>query len=700
MLPNRAHEPQAGRGALLSGPLTPFLLALLVFANTLGNGFTYDDNPIIVENPRVRDLSDVRGIWLTDWWASRLDDEQALSPKRDRLYRPLTLFTFALNFAAGGLRPFGYHLVNVLLHAAVSGLVWELAWRWTRRRAVALLAAALFAVHPLHVEAVAGVVGRAEVLAALFLLLGLVPLLGARVGSATLAGVASAFFAALLSKETAICYPGLVALLCGWVRPRLQLPRLGPARLAALLIPLLIYFPLRWTALQGQLLRDAPGNTLFNPLVDADAWGRMHGALAVLGHYTRLLFAPSALSCDYGLAVIDPFAGAGWMSGVGLLAALGLAIGMFGLTKPQGVWRSAGEALAAVGVSYVLISNTVLLIGVSVAERLFYWPSAPALLAIAILLHGLAARALAGGWPSRLAAVAACTLLAGRAAGRNFDWRDDERLFSADTRTYPQAAHLNNSLAQILLFDAQRAADGEEKRRLLVRAATLLDRALSVHSRYPHALYQRGLVYALSGEPQRGLTFLERSLALGPSSLRTQALIRELRGEQGSQSQAIEALRAATASSPATAEARTALGYALLQSGDALQALAEFDQAGGHGQAQRGRGQALALLARDEEAIRAFRIAVAVDPQDWESHANLATLLSRRDPQAALTHARRAADLQPNDLRTQVNLAEALALNGRTIEALERFRRVQRSLSSEDPFSRAIADRIRELERP
>ena len=76
----------------------------------------------------------------------------------------------------------------------------------------------------------------------------------------------------------------------------------------------------------------------------------------------------------------------------------------------------------------------------------------------------------------------------------------------------------------------------------------------------------------------------------------------------------------------------------------------------------------------------------------------MATLLADRDAAAALRHAQIAFDLQPNNLQTQLGLAEALALNGRVPEALQRLRRIDRALPPDDPFRRLVADRIVELE--
>src|SRR5204862_509452 len=134
------------------------LSGLGAFANSQGNGFVLDDLSIIVSNPLIRSLSNLPRIFSSHYWYPELQSGD--------LYRPLTVATYALNYAAGGLNPWGYHAVNVLLHMACSCLVFLLFNRLLASTTAAGFAAVLFAVHPLHTEAVASVIGRAELLAA------------------------------------------------------------------------------------------------------------------------------------------------------------------------------------------------------------------------------------------------------------------------------------------------------------------------------------------------------------------------------------------------------------------------------------------------------------------------------------------------------------------------------------------------------
>ena len=134
-------------------------MAILAYAPTLRNGFVHDDTFVVVGNRLIGSLRNLPKIFLTDYWGTTQSfDLSALT----KLYRPLVIVSFALNYAVGGLQPLGYHAVNILLHAGVSLAVYGVGVRLFLSRPGATVAAALFAVHPLHTEAVAGIVGRAE----------------------------------------------------------------------------------------------------------------------------------------------------------------------------------------------------------------------------------------------------------------------------------------------------------------------------------------------------------------------------------------------------------------------------------------------------------------------------------------------------------------------------------------------------------
>lgn len=141
----------------------PLLLAVLVIAcykNSLKCGLVFDDLAAIRDNRDVRPHTPLFNMFRNDFWGTSLSKEQS-----HKSYRPLTVLTFRLNYAVHGLDPFGYHLVNVILHIAVTVLFYRMCLHFLPDVS-SMVASALFAVHPIHTEAVTSVVGRAEILSA------------------------------------------------------------------------------------------------------------------------------------------------------------------------------------------------------------------------------------------------------------------------------------------------------------------------------------------------------------------------------------------------------------------------------------------------------------------------------------------------------------------------------------------------------
>uniref|UniRef100_A0A8C5EDF4 dolichyl-phosphate-mannose--protein mannosyltransferase n=1 Tax=Gouania willdenowi TaxID=441366 RepID=A0A8C5EDF4_GOUWI len=153
------------------------LLALLCFVNSYDGEFVFDDSEAIVNNKDLRPTTPLSNIWSNDFWGSNLSSNSS-----HKSYRPLTVLTFRWNYlVAGDLHPVGFHVLNIILHALVSILMIDIfailiggldydekGWIVNHAPKTSLLAAMFFATHPVHTESVAGIVGRADLLCALF----------------------------------------------------------------------------------------------------------------------------------------------------------------------------------------------------------------------------------------------------------------------------------------------------------------------------------------------------------------------------------------------------------------------------------------------------------------------------------------------------------------------------------------------------
>ena len=138
------------------------LFALMLHVNTLSAGFTYDDRRAILENEDVRNNTPWAPLLTNDYWGRSMGDERS-----HKSYRPLTVATFKLNALLHGYNPAGFHVVNVILHALVCVIFTFLAAEALRSTTAGAAVGAMFTAHAVHTEAVASIVGRAELLSGL-----------------------------------------------------------------------------------------------------------------------------------------------------------------------------------------------------------------------------------------------------------------------------------------------------------------------------------------------------------------------------------------------------------------------------------------------------------------------------------------------------------------------------------------------------
>ncbi|GAB6030299.1 hypothetical protein CHUAL_005973 [Chamberlinius hualienensis] len=142
-----------------------FVTCFVCYFNTLSCAFVFDDISAVRDNKDLRPSTPIVNLLWNDFWGTPMHKEQS-----HKSYRPLCIATFRFNYFIHELQPMGYHLVNVLLHATVTIVYYWFCLLFLSPN-TSVVAALLFAVHPIHTEAVAGVVGRAETLCAFFFLM-------------------------------------------------------------------------------------------------------------------------------------------------------------------------------------------------------------------------------------------------------------------------------------------------------------------------------------------------------------------------------------------------------------------------------------------------------------------------------------------------------------------------------------------------
>ena len=344
------------------------LAALAVYANSLWNGFAYDDVYIIQQNSRVHQLRDLSQIWLTPYWPS--------FGTQLGLYRPFAIFAFAIEWAIGGGKPWFFHFVNVLLHAGVSVLAFLLIERLFTARA-AIAGALVFAIHPIHTEAVANVVGQNELWAGLGVLAACLIYIsrpeGVRISWKRLAAILLLYFVALLTKESAVVLPGLLVLL-DFVQRRVIPNRESMLRYTRAMLPVVAAFTLALIAYLVQrhsVLGNLAGTDAAPGLPYLREEHRVLNAFRAWPELIRLSVFPLDLSVDYAPGVIFPSESLTPMVMLGMLLAIGTVLLMFATP-----WAPrAGLVAGWFFLTLLPVSNFLFPIGVLIAERTLYIPS-------------------------------------------------------------------------------------------------------------------------------------------------------------------------------------------------------------------------------------------------------------------------------------------------------------------------------------
>ena len=349
------------------------LAAAAVYARTAGFQFVYDDVPIILENDRLHAVSRWPELLTSPWWPRGL-------------YRPFTSLTLAVDWLIGGGSPVPFHVFNLLAHVGASLLVLVLAGTLMSPPA-ALAAALVFAVHPIHVEAVASVVGRAEVLATLFALAaallyrahGRADLGPGQSRAALAAAVIAALLLALASKESAFATPALL-LLMDWAGAREEgVPPATRFRRHAGLWGATVVLTAAWLLLRARILGGLAGDYPAPGLGGTTPWQRLLIMLPLVPEYVRLFLFPARLSSDYSPNFVpaSPVFTARSLLGLGVLAGVvGLAIA----GRRRAVPVTFG--IAWIGAALLVIGNVLVPSGVLVAERTLYLASVGACLAL------------------------------------------------------------------------------------------------------------------------------------------------------------------------------------------------------------------------------------------------------------------------------------------------------------------------------
>jgi tetratricopeptide (TPR) repeat protein len=518
-------------------------VAILAHLPHTGVAYTYDDHPIVERNPRleVHDGASLLALVRSNYWGAGGERTG------ERLFRPVPLLSYAAERAVLG-RPDALFArwVNAVLHALCSLAAFALFAQVARSARAGFLGALVFAAHPLHAECVAGVVGRAEILALGFALLAL-----ERAGKDSLLAFPFLLLA-LGSKESAVA-----AIPIALARDLLE-RRLRLAGASALLGAFVVYVGIRAWAI-GSLLPQQGALTLG----DMPLSGRLVVALAVYRDaWIATLLPLHASAAHYPFPNTNA---AGIVAALSVQVACLLAVSSLRRSGPRG----RAVALGVLGFELALLPvSNVIPIGVVFAERLLYAPTAWAALAVGALLEGAFARF---PRPARIAFPFLVGALALGSLVNDRIWTDDDKLWHASLERFPDQPRSQVAVAEIELHAGRRS-----------RAIALLERAVELtpdeQPFKPKALAELGLALA-PVDRKRSDDVLKKALKLAPMNPAIWLVAAHAYDARDDEPAAREAASRAVGLAPENPEAHMVLGLAELNSGHAKDAVETFTRA-------------------------------------------------------------------------------------------------------------------------
>ena len=620
-------------------PVLLFLAALALYAPAVHFAFlNYDDPTYVTANLHVRDGLTLAGI------------EWALRSRESANWFPLTWISHMADVQFFGLTSGLHHLTNVVLHAAAAVLLFVLLFRATGAVWRPALVAAIFALHPLHVESVAWIAERKDVLSAFFWMLALLAYVRfvERPIPRRYALLLAAFSAGLMSKSMIVTLPVVALLLDFWPLRR--------AMSKALITEKLPLFGLSAAACALVVLAQRGAGAVLS-VDQLPVSARLANALVSYVVYAAKLFWPTNLAVFYPFPASLP-AWRAVAAGAALLAVSALAIHQRG-RRPfllvGWLWYLA-TLLPVIGIVQVGLQAR--------ADRYTYIP----LIGLSIGLAWGAAD-LGSSRPRAVAAIAFTAVIAWAAAARSYlsAWHDSAGVFE-----HAIAATGGNYVACNNLGVALR------DRGDAVAAMTQFRAALAIRPEYDQAQNNLGESLLRQGRPEDALVHIAEALRLNPSLPEAHVNLGAILSRQGRTEEAVSQYRIAIELGSANAEAHGGLGAIFTDLGrfeDAVQELTVSARLKpGEADAHYNLGRLYGLTGRTAEAIAEFSRTVALRPDDPESHYNLGVArASAGQLDRALDEFRAAIRLSPGYVNAHFNLGIALAQSGNCAAAIPEF---------------------------
>jgi len=592
-----------GRAALV---VALVLLAALPYLNTLRNGFVWDDSTQVLTNPYIRNLHHLREIFTTTVWSYRGGAEANVA-----YYRPLMMLLYLACFQVFGPVAGVFHLANILLNALVVIALFKVSERMFQRRALAFPAAAVFALHPIHSEAVNWIAAVTDLELAFFYLVTFWVFLGLPVHQPGRArqevprhlGMAVAFVLALLSKETAATLPLLATIYEHLYRDDRSETRWTQklSRYGVLWALVMVYllFRLHFLTLVKTARSIAPGEVLL-------------AAVGLVGQYVWKFLWPVRLSAFYVFPDDSLWELLARVPG-GLVAITFLAALFWVL------WRRARRVsfgLLWFALTLAPVLNPSWMPANVFSERYLYLPSAGLCWVVAwtaiSLVDRLAGRRAAWRWGLAAGLAVLALLCVVRIFARNRDWHDELTFYTRTVAEAPSSVQMLIDLGQVHYNrgDFQLA----EKEWL---------QAEKIAPDYPILLDNLGALYTRQHRYDEAVDALQRCLQRSPDDVDAHVNLGQVYAQTGQAQSAEEELRAAVDLAPLSVRARTVLGEFYFARGLYPDAAEQFGRSIASiptPKAYLGEGLAYFQMHQPGLAESDFKKAAALDPHDSRPH--------------------------------------------------------------------------------
>ncbi|XP_039221114.1 protein O-mannosyl-transferase TMTC3 isoform X1 [Crotalus tigris] len=435
--------------------------------NSLFCGFVFDDVSAILDNKDLHPSAPIKNLFLNDFWGTPMSEERS-----HKSYRPFTVFTFRLNYLFSELNAISYHFLNIIFHAIVCIIFLKVCKLFLDSKS-SLVASLLFAVHPIHTEAVTGVVGRAELLSSIFFLAAFLSYTRSRGPENTIVWTpiaATVFLVAVatLCKEQGVTVVGICCVYEVFIAQGYTLPVLWYTvlqilqgkgsipycmlqmllKLIVLMFSTLLLVVIRVQIIQSQL----PVFTRFdNPAAVSPSPVRQLTFSYLLPVNAWLLLNPSELCCDWTMGTIplvESILDVRNIATVTFFCFLGTLV-VFSLWYPGDSSKTVLMALCLIILPFIPASNLFFPVGFVVAERVLYVPSMGFCMLIA---HGW--KKLSSNSTLRKLSWICLSLVlfihALKTLQRNWDWESEYTLFMSALKVNKNNAKLWNNVGHAL----------------------------------------------------------------------------------------------------------------------------------------------------------------------------------------------------------------------------------------------------------